>query len=155
MQINRPKDLLTGVLFLAFGLAAMGLSLGLKIGTAARMGPGYFPFALGLLLAALGGVLVVRGLRPGPPRGEWPTLRPKPLLIVLSSVLLFSQVLIPLGLLLSTALLVVLSSLAGHEFRLRETLLNAAALVAVVVVLFVYLLEFPIPLGPSLRFSAP
>ncbi len=155
MRIGRPQDVLTGVLFLAFGLTAMGLALGLRIGTAARMGPGYFPFALGLLLSALGALLVVKGLRSGPPRGEWPALKVRPLLIILCSVLLFSRLLIPLGLLLSTAVLVVVASLAGHEFRLRETLINAAALVAIVVVLFVYLLEFPIPLGPSLRLASP
>ncbi len=155
MRIGRPKDFLTGVLFLAFGLTAMGLAFKLRIGTAARMGPGYFPFALGLLLAALGALLVARGLRCGPSQGEWPALKPRPLLIILSSVVLFSRLLIPLGLLLSTAVLVMLASLAGHEFRIRETLINAAALVAIVVVLFVYLLEFPIPLGPSLRLASP
>ncbi len=155
MRITRPKDLLAGALFVAFGLTAMALALGLPIGTAARMGPGYFPFALGLLLSLLGGVLVVQGLRPGPLRGEWPAVKPKPLLIVLCSVLLFSQVLIPLGLLLSTALLVVIASLASHEFRWRETLINAAALVAIVVTVFIYFLEFPIPLGPSLRPLSP
>lgn len=155
MRITRPKDLLTGALFVAFGLGAMALSLGVHLGTAARMGPGYFPFALGSLLSLLGGVLVVRGLRPAPARGGWPAVNPKPLLIVLSSVLLFSKLLIPLGLLLSTALLVVVSSLASQEFRWRETLINAAALVAVVVAVFVYGLEFPIPLGPSFRLLSP
>ncbi len=155
MRITRPKDLLTGALFAAFGLAAMALARGLTLGTAARMGPGYFPFALGLLLFLLGGVLVVRGLRPAPTREGWPAVSPKPLVIVLSSVLLFSRLLIPLGLLLSTALLVVVSSLASHEFRWRETLINAAALVAVVAAVFVYFLEFPIPLGPSFPLRSP
>lgn len=140
---------------MAFGLGAMALSLGVHVGTAARMGPGYFPFALGSLLFLLGGVLVVRGLGPASARGGWPAIHPKPLLIVLSSVLLFSQLLIPLGLLVSTALLVVVSSLASHEFRWRETLINAAALVAVVVAVFVYFLEFPIPLGPSFGLLSP
>jgi len=62
MRISRPKDFLTGLMFLLFGAAAMLFSRALTIGTAAKMGPGYFPFALGLLLAVLGAVLVWRSL---------------------------------------------------------------------------------------------
>jgi hypothetical protein len=64
-------------------------------------------------------------------------------------VFLFSQVLKPLGLLLSTALLVVMVSKASHEFRWRETLVNAAVLVVIVLVVFVYLLKFQIPVWPA------
>jgi hypothetical protein len=72
-----------------------------------------------------------------------------PLAIVLLSVFLFSQILKPLGLLLSTALLVVMVSKASHEFRWREALVNAAALVVVVLAVFVYFLKFQIPVWPS------
>ena len=54
-------------------------------------------------------------------------------------MVLFSQLLRPLGLLASTTLLVVVSSLASHEFRWKEALLNAAVLIVVVLVVFVYL----------------
>ncbi len=149
MHIRHPKDFLTGVMFLLFGTAAMVLSLGLKIGNAAKMGPGYFPFALGALLAVLGIVLLMKGVvRAGETRG-WPVLQLKPVAIVLSSVVLFSQILRPLGLLLSTAVLVVLASMASHEFRWKEALLNAAVLVAIVVGVFFYFLEFQLPIWPA------
>jgi predicted lysophospholipase L1 biosynthesis ABC-type transport system permease subunit len=80
---------------------------------------------------------------------QWPALQFKPLAIVILSVVLFGQTLQPLGLLLSTAALVVLASKASHEFRWPEALLNAAALVAIVLVVFVYFLEFQIPIWPS------
>lgn len=149
MHIRHPKDFLTGVMFLFFGTAAMVLSLGLKIGNAAKMGPGYFPFALGALLVVLGGVLLMKGgARAGETQG-WPVLQLKPVAIVLTSVILFSQTLRPLGLLLSTAVLVVLASMANHEFRWKEALLNATALVAIVLVVFFFFLEFPLPIWPA------
>lgn len=131
-----------------FGAAAVVLSFGLKIGTAAKMGPGYFPFALGVFLALLGAVILLRGVLYAKGIHGWPVLQLKPLAIVLVSVVLFSQILRPLGLLVSTAVLVVLASKASHEFRWREALLNAAVLVAIVLVVFVYFLEFQLPVWP-------
>jgi hypothetical protein len=149
VRISHPKDFLTGLMFLLFGAAAMVFSRGLTIGTAAKMGPGYFPFALGLSLAVLGAVLLWRSLVRAKDHQSWPSLQLKPLAIVLLSVLLFSQILRPFGLLLSTALLVVMVSKASHEFRWREALANAAVLVAIVLVVFVYLLKFQIPVWPA------
>jgi len=149
MRISQPKDFLAGLMFLFFGAAAMVLSRGLTIGTAAKMGPGYFPFVLGLLLAALGAVLLWRSLLPAKDRESWPSLQLKPLAIVLLSVFLFSQILKPFGLLLSTALLVVMVSKASHEFRWREALANAAVLVVIVLAVFVYFLKFQIPVWPA------
>jgi hypothetical protein len=149
MRISQPKDFLTGLMFLLFGAAAMLLSRGLTVGTAAKMGPGYFPFALGLLLAVLGAVLVWRGLLRTRDSKSWPSVQLKPLAIVLLSVFLFSQTLKALGLVLSTALLVVMVSKASHEFRWREALANAAVLVVVVLFVFVYFLKFQIPVWPS------
>ena len=149
MRIFHPKDFLTGLMFLFFGAAAMALSRGLTIGSAAKMGPGYFPFALGLLLGVLGAVLLSRSLLRTEAPQPWPSLHLGPLAIVLLSVFLFSQVLKPFGLLLSTVLLVVIVSKASHEFRWRETLVNAAALVVIVLVVFVYFLKFQIPVWPA------
>jgi hypothetical protein len=149
MRIPHPKDFLTGVMFVGFGAATMVLSFGLTIGTAAKMGPGYLPLVLGGLLVVLGGVILLRGVagRQGP--SGWPILQLKPVAIVLLSVVLFSQILRPLGLLLSTAALVVFASRASHEFRWAEALLNAAVLTGIVLVVFVYFLDFQLPIWPS------
>jgi hypothetical protein len=61
---------------------------------------------------------------------------------------IFSLILRPLGLLLSTAVLVVLAGKASHEFRWKETLMNAAVLVGIVLLVFVYFLEFQVPIWP-------
>jgi len=149
MRIRHPKDFLTGVMFVFFGGAAVGMSADLTIGRAAKMGPGYFPLVLGAFLIVLGVVILLQSVIWAKGMQEWPALQLKPLAVVLLSVVLFSQVLRPLGLLLSTAGLVVLASKASHEFRWQEALLNAAVLVAIVLVVFVYFLEFQIPIWPS------
>ena len=132
MRTRHPKDTYAGLLFIVFGLAAMGFSTPLRIGNAARMGPGYFPFALGVVLSLLGVVILVRCLFWAKGSQPRPALQGKPVVLVLSSVVVFSQVLLPLGLLLSTVMLVVIASMASHEFRWKEALLNAAVLVVIV-----------------------
>jgi hypothetical protein len=150
MRIRHPKDFLAGVMFVFFGAAAMALSFGLTIGSAAKMGPGYFPLVLGGFLVVLGAVVLLKGVAGTRRSTGWPILQLKPVAIILVSVVLFSQILKPLGLLLSTAALVVLSSRASHEFRWKEALLNAAALTAIVLVVFVYFLDFQLPVWPSI-----
>jgi hypothetical protein len=150
MNIRRPKGFYTGVMFLLFGGGAMALATDYQIGTAAKMGPGYFPFVLGALLVALGVILWVRSLLDTQDRKEGPSFHLKPLALVLSSVVIFSLLLRPLGLLGSTVLLVLLSSMASHEFKLKEALLNGVALVLIILVVFVYFLDFQVPVWPAL-----
>ena len=149
MRIRHPKDFLAGMMFVLFGAGAMAMSLGLKIGTAGNMGPGYFPFVLGGVLALMGFFILLRGILWAKAGQAWPVVDPKPVGIVLLSVVLFSQILKPLGFLLSTAVLVILTSKASHEFRWKEAVVNAAVLVAIVLVVFVYFLEFQLPVWPS------
>lgn len=149
MRIRHPKDFLAGVMFVFFGAAAMVLSTGLTIGNAAKMGPGYFPFALGGFLALLGGGMLLRSVLWAAGTPAWPVLHFKPLALVLSSVVLFGLLLRPLGLIGATLVLVIVSSRASHEFRWKEALLNATVLVLLVLAVFVYLLEFQVPVWPS------
>jgi hypothetical protein len=149
MRIRHPKDFCTGVMFLIFGAAAMYFSADYTIGNAAKMGPGYFPFALGAFLGVLGVACLLRSVLWGIGSQLWPALHFKPLALVLSSVILFGLLLRPLGLMLSAIVLVVLSSRASHEFRWKEALLNAAVLIFVVWVVFVYFLEFQVPVWPA------
>jgi hypothetical protein len=149
MRIHHPKDFLTGLLFLLFGAAAIFFAADYTIGSAAKMGPGYFPFALGAFLAALGVALLLKSVFWTKGSQQGPVFHLKPLVLVLSSVVLFGLLLRPLGLLVSTTLLVVVSSLASHEFRWKETFLNAAVLVVIVLVVFVYCLDFQVPVWPA------
>jgi hypothetical protein len=155
MRIRHPKDFCSGVMFMLFGAAAFFFAEDYNIGSAAKMGPGYFPFVLGALLAALGVTLLVRSVFWTKGSQQGPAFHLKPLVLVLSSVVLFGLLLRPLGLLVSTTLLVVISSMASHEFRWKEALLNAAVLIVVVLLVFVYCLDFQVPIWPSFLAGRP
>ena len=63
MLIRSPKDFWAGLLFVALGVLAITVGSRYNLGTAARMGPGYFPRILGMLLVVLGVIITLRGLR--------------------------------------------------------------------------------------------
>ncbi len=88
--IRHPKDFFAGLLFIAFGTLAIVIGSNYTLGTAARMGPGYFPRILGGLLVALGLVLALRALRLNGPR--LPGWQWRPVLVVLLSVAAFGLI---------------------------------------------------------------
>ena len=47
MAIHNPRDFWSGVLFTLLGVGALVIGSKYTLGTAARMGPGYFPRILG------------------------------------------------------------------------------------------------------------
>jgi putative tricarboxylic transport membrane protein len=144
--IRNPKDFWAGVLFIAFGGAACVIALDYAMGTAARMGPGYFPRVLGLMLCALGALLVLRSFKLQGAPLSFPTF--KPIAIVLASVLLFGLVVNKVGLVIATLLLVLVASTASHEYRWRESIVAAIALAVFVVVAFRYGLGLQLPTWP-------
>jgi hypothetical protein len=147
MRIKSPKDFWAGLMFIGFGLFFMIGAGNYDLGSAARMGPGYFPTMLGGLLAVIGGAvffqsLVVSG-------GRVAAIPLRLLFFITVAVLLFGYFLKPFGLVLSLALLVVVSAFAGHEFRLREAILLAIVLILLSVLVFVKGLGQPFPLWPK------
>lgn len=144
--IRHPKDFLAGILFVAFGSLAVLEGSRYTLGTAARMGPGYFPRILGGLLIVLGLVLALRALRlNGPPLPGWSW---RPVLIVLLSVAAFGLIVNHAGVVLSTILLIVAASSASREFRWRESIVAGCILAAVAVGVFVIGLKLQLPIWP-------
>jgi hypothetical protein len=145
--IRHPKDFLSGLIFVAFGVAAIVLGSGYPLGTAARMGPGYFPRILGILLIALGGALSLRALRTsGSPLPGW---KWRPVIVVLVSVIVFGLVVTHIGLVLATVGLIVASSAASGEFRPKEALISGIVLAALAVGVFVIGLKIQLPIWPG------
>lgn len=145
--IRHPKDFVAGLLFIAFGVAAITIGSSYTLGTAARMGPGYFPRILGILLIVLGSALGLRAVRlNGPPLPGW---KWRPTVIVLASVAVFGMIVNWAGVVLSTVLLIVAASAASHEFRFRESLLAGAVLAALAVGVFVIGLKLQLPIWPA------
>ena len=63
------KDYYGGALLIVIGLAAVYAGIGYRVGELAHMGPGFFPVALGALLA-LTGLLIALSARGEKPASE-------------------------------------------------------------------------------------
>ena len=90
MHIKSQKDFFAGLLYIVIGIGfAIGAS-NYSVGDAARMGPGYFPLLLGVLLAIIGAVVAFRALvietPDGDPVGPWAW---KPLAYIILANFLF------------------------------------------------------------------
>jgi Tripartite tricarboxylate transporter TctB family len=149
MKINDAKDFWSGVMFAAFGLAFVAFARQYDMGTAARMGPAYFPTVLGGLLLLLGVVVAIRGLTAKTTDGHVDRFHFKPLLLILGAVVAFGLLLRPAGLVGALAALVIISSLGSDEFRLRDVLLLTVGLAVLVLVVFIYGLGMTVPVLPA------
>jgi hypothetical protein len=149
LRIKSSQDFCTGCAFIAFGAATVVLASEYPLGSAARMGPGYFPTALGWLLAAIGALVLLKSLA-STGGGSVGRLSPWLLLRLLAAVAAFALLLNPLGLVATTVIVVMLAASAGHEFRVGEALLNAGVLALLSYLLFVWGLNQPIPVWPRL-----
>jgi putative tricarboxylic transport membrane protein len=148
MRIRAPKDFWSGVMFCGFAVVAVLAARGYSLGSAGKMGPGYFPLLLGFVLGALGVVLIARSVvLEGEPIAR---LQLWPLLIIAVAVCLFGALIEPLGLVVALAALIALSAWAGPQFRWQETLALAAALIVFSIGVFVYALGLPLNVWPSL-----
>jgi hypothetical protein len=147
VRIANQKNFAAGAMYLVFGMATAIGATRYNMGTAARMGPGYFPFWTGIILAFVGGVVLIGSLadRDAARLQRW---HPRPLLLVLASVVAFGGVLRWGGLLLAIVALVLVSSLASREFNWRRTVMIAAVLVPLTVLIFVYGLNLSFSLLP-------
>ena len=142
------KDLLSGLLFLVIGLAAIVVARDYPFGTAMRMGSGYFPIVLGGILVLFGGFLIARGARS---REQGPSLKWGwwPLACIVLSMVLFGFLLPRVGLVPALVVLLFVSGAGGREFRLIEVLFLSVVMTTFAAVVFVYVLKLPFQLLPG------
>lgn len=143
MSIKSPKDFWAGLLYIAFGAGALVIAREYGMGTAFKMGAGYFPTVLGGLLVLIGVVSVIRSfIQPGTPIGSFPW---KALLLVVGSSLVFGFVLRGAGLVIAVPVFVILSAAASIHFRWAPTLALATGLAVFCVFVFLKGLGVPLP----------
>jgi len=148
LRIRSQSNFWCGLLFLAIGVAVIAMAGQYRLGTAARMGPGYFPALLGGLLALLGLSLVVPAVFKD---GETlPRLNLRALVMILLSIGAFGLTLEYLGFAIAVAVLVIVGGLADPDLRPIETAGLAVFLVVFSIGIFVVLLGIPLNLWPSL-----
>jgi hypothetical protein len=146
------KDLLAGLVFIAFGLAFGYASLGYDIGSALRMGPGYFPLFLSGILIVLGAVILVQGFF----QTEESPISPTPwlaLVLLVAALFIFGFTVRGLGLVPSLMITVFMSAFASRRTGVLGAIALTVGLTVVCVLIFVYGLGLPLRLfGPWLDF---
>lgn len=158
MKIKSEQDFFSGLMFLAAGIAFAWGATKYNVGQAARMGPGYFPLMLGIVLAVLGLIVLFDSLVVETEDGEkigkiaW-----RPLGFIVGSNIIFGILLgglpsigVPaMGLIVATYGVVIVAAQAGDEFRLKEVLILATVLAALSYLAFIKLLKLQFPVWPS------
>jgi hypothetical protein len=147
MQIKNHRDFWAGILFLVTGILFMILSRQYQIGTAAKMGPGYFPTILGGLMAVLGLMVLLPAFKG--PQVKVTRIELRMILLVLVAVAVYAMALPTLGFIVALFLLILISSFASHEFNLKTTLISSVVLLGFSWLVFVKCLELQFPFLPT------
>lgn len=158
MHIKSQKDFYSGLMFMSVGAAFAWGASSYSIGSGARMGPGYFPLILGIILVVLGCALSAKALVVTTEDGEkigkfaW-----KPLFFIIVANLIFGVSigglpligLPPLGLIVGIYLLTFIAANGGEEFKLKEVAILATILSLMSYLAFIVLLKLQFPVWPT------
>jgi hypothetical protein len=158
MRIKSQKDFFAGLLFLALGVAFAWGATTYNVGTGARMGPGYFPLMLGVVLAIIGAVEVFKSMVIETETGDkvgkfvW-----RPVGFIVGANLAFGILLgglpsikLPaMGLIIAIFALTIISAKAGSEFKWKEILVLSAILAIGSYLTFILMLKLQIQVWPT------
>lgn len=143
--MNGPKDIFAGLIFIVFGLVTFLLAREYEIGSAVEMGPGYFPAAIGLVLALIGSAAVARGIsrkEPDPITRH----RIEPLILVFAGILAFSLLIEPAGLFIAAAALIGIACYRRLLVKPLEVAIMYVALTGFSALVFVAWFDMRLPL---------
>lgn len=158
MNIKSQKDFFSGLLFMGAGVAFSVGAMGYDIGDAARMGPGYFPLLLGILLTVMGVVITFKALvvetEGGGKVGKWAW---KPLFFVIGANGVFGLLLAGLpsiklpafGLMAAIYALTFIASMAETGWKFKSTFILATVLAFGSYLAFVVVLQLQFPVWPA------
>ena len=158
MKIKSQKDFFSGLVFTLVGASFAYGATSYNIGSAARMGPGYFPLLLGIILALIGAFILFKSLVVETPTGDaigaWAW---KPLIFIIAGNLLFGILLgglpsikLPaMGLIAAIYGTTLIVSLAGDKFKLKEVLILGTILSVMSYLAFILLLKLQFPVWPT------
>jgi len=149
VKIKSQRDFWSGLMFVVVGVVFAVGATNYSMGTSARPGPGYFPLILSILMALLGSFVLFKSLtievEGGDPIGAiaW-----RPLLVIVASITVFGAALPRLGLVITVPILILMTSLAGDEFKWKGVLATAVVLTVGSWAIFVLGLKLVIPMWP-------
>ena len=145
LQLNAPKDILAGLIFVLFGLLTFFKARDYEIGSALDMGPGYFPAAMGLVLVVLGIMGLVRGLTLKTADPITPH-KIEPLVLIFTGIMAFSFLIDRAGLFVASAALIGISGFRALINKPLETLAIYFVLTGFCALVFVGLFEMQLTL---------
>ncbi|TNF58319.1 MAG: tripartite tricarboxylate transporter TctB family protein [Burkholderiales bacterium] len=145
MSHKDTHDIVGGLALTALGAFAAFYGQRYEFGELNRMGPGYFPVALGVIVAILGLFIAVPAFFR---RGEAIHVEWRTAALVLGSIVVFALTLKVIGLILSTVLAVLISSLADRETRWKGRLVTAVGVAAITYLVFSMGLGMVLPVWP-------
>jgi Tripartite tricarboxylate transporter TctB family len=158
VNIKSQKDFFSGLMFMGVGVAFAWGATTYSVGEGARMGPGYFPLMLGILMAILGGAITFKALvvetEGGDRIGKWAW---KPLVFIILANLIFGILLAGLpsiklpamGMIVAIYALTFISSMAEAGWKFKNTLILATVLAVGSYVAFVVVLKLQFPVWPA------
>lgn len=147
LSIRSPKDFWAGIMFLAISLATVVIAQDYPMGTAGKMGPGFFPSILGWVLAAISAITLIGSFTVhGEPLERFAI---KDMFLILGAVLLFAFLVRGAGLVFAIPVLILVSAFGSTKFRWKSAIALAIGAAAFCILLFVKALGLPIPIvGP-------
>jgi hypothetical protein len=158
VKIKSQKDFFSGLMFMGVGGAFAWGATSYTVGNGARMGPGYFPMLLGILLALIGALITFFSTtvetEDGDPVGKWAW---RQIALILGANFAFGVLLgglpsigLPaMGLIIAIYALTFLASAAGEHFNFKEVFILATVLAVGSYVVFVWALKLQFQVWPT------
>src|SRR5258706_1897708 len=147
LRVRSPKDTAAGLFFLIIGIAGYWFVREMPMGAAVRMGPGYIPKVLSVILMGFGVFLALRSLvLQGEKLEGW---KLKPLIIISAAILLFGMLIDSQGLVIASIALMIGSTVGGREMFWRETIIFTVLMTIGSAIVFHVLLGLPMTILPD------
>jgi hypothetical protein len=144
VPLHDNKNFLAGLFFLGTGGLGIFIAQDYPMGTALRMGPGYFPIVLSGMLILFGIYCLTQGLlKPEKLPHNW---SPRALLILPIATIVFGLLMEHAGFIPALIVLIFIAAFAGREFKFVEVAILSVGLTIASWALFIWGLGLPYPL---------
>lgn len=142
------KDLLSGLMFCAFGVGAAVIARDYNFGSLNRMGSGFFPIVIGLGIAILGSIITAQALLKPEASEPVSNIEFKPIFFISLAIVVFGFLIEDWGLIAALVALIVIARFAGHEGGPISVAIMVLVLTAIAIGVFVYALNIRLNLWP-------
>ena len=144
LKIRNARDFAGGAAMIAISLLFVWFGRGLETGNSFRMGPGYFPMMLSLLLIVIGASIIVQSLFVAAEDGDPEPANWKAYGLVIVAPVFFGLALSGLGLAPTMFAMIVAVGFASKYANWRQSILLATFMAICSVLLFTRLLSLPV-----------